>query len=336
MRYTTEQTRAAFGNLPEPIQDAIASLDTVHAIQNIAKSNQLHIDVAGKLEEEVGYMLLGLTKPTEFGNILKSELGINDDQKNKIVGELNSQIFDALRQYLITNNEPVAKIETPPPVAAANPSYVTKPTVNMPSTVPNEVPNPEADFNMSRDAILSEIENPRPPEVKIDYTPHREVETADPHEYILKRVTDKGFVSKPSTGGGKASLAAEAVMIAEKKAAETPKPAPESDIPNIKKIVITKMPTSADAMTPKAPEINLVTKMPQMPVNTASVLKPEVTPTIASAKVFGINQSPISSSQKMSSMTQVPSAKINIGTNEELKTINPSQTKSSDPYREQI
>lgn len=341
-RFNKEQINKAFSSIPQELRDMIMSEEINEKIFSIAKEEGLMIDKAGLLAQEIGYVFLGLQKSSDFPNSLEKYLLISDKSaRDKLISRLDTAVFMPAKQSLIE--------KTTQPISLPN-NTVTAPSINNLAyeDKKNPLPNPEADFNMSRDAILSEIENPRPPEVKIHYTPTREVETDNPHEYLLKRVTEKGFISKPSTGGGKPSLAAEAVLVAEKKATEvpqtTPKPSTPSALPE-KKVIITKMPTSPEQNIPQSqiPKIGLIPNMEiiSKPANTE--MRPPIglkinqtavtTPAkITTAEAFGINQSPSIGSDKLSQMTQTPSARINLPS----APISATSEKKLDPYREQV
>lgn len=293
--------QSKFDSLPEAIKEAITSVDFSNHLQTIGRNNGLHIDELDALLEEVGFVMLGETHSKDFPEKLGKRLNITQEKLTPLIKSIDDEIFQPIRSALM---EVTAK---PAPTITQSQASVTTTPPNKPLTSAEE-----ADYNMSRDAILSEIENPRPAEVKVDYVPKRNIEATDPHEYLLQRKTPQGFINKPSTEGGKPSLAAEAVLIAEKKALD-----------KIKMVM---------------PEVNIATK-PQIQVPPTIPTMPtpqkpaggnaQVMPSQNKPTTLSIN--PANSSIKLSSVAQTPSTKTIVNT-----TTNPQGSKSVDPYRELV
>ncbi len=105
--FTHDQFIAAYRTTPEVIQDAFASEKMTEIISSLPTTYALHVDVAGKLSEEIGYLLVGLTTPVDFLQRL-GEIGIAPDASNKIATEINEKIFMPLRE--LTRNPDPAKI----------------------------------------------------------------------------------------------------------------------------------------------------------------------------------------------------------------------------------
>lgn len=328
-----------FDSLPDVIKNAVTSVDFANNLQKIGQKNGLHIDELDALLEEVGLVMIGETKASDFPPKLGKRLNLDEGKLSPLVQKIDEEIFKPIRSALmsLTKNDQTQKKEE---VIIAKKEEETKPQQNT-SPIISPVGSPEADYNMSRDAILSEIENPRPPEVKIDYVPRRDVETNDPEKYLKNRVTEKGYVSKPSTGEGKPSLAAEAVLVAEQKAAE------KVSEEGLKKIVITKMPTSGEKPEPVIKDIKIITKLdlpssasaePKPPVETPSAvtsaqipITPKVPTLTKTASALGF-QIPTSPTSKLTTISQTPTTKVTLN---DSGNNSPSQ-KVSDPYREQI
>ena len=214
MRYSSDQTRKAFAKIPENIQDAIASIDTLKAIKEISQKYGLMLDVAEKLEEEVGYALLGLTKPTEFTATIKKELGIDEKKASDITVDINNKVFLPLKQNLVAGNtssqssgistvvKQASEIKIAPPL---------KPPVEKLKEAP-VLPH-EEDYNMSRDAILSAIENPHKAEFTAEYVPHRSPESTDPKVYLENKQGLSALLEKTGVATAKKKRA-KAVMMA--------------------------------------------------------------------------------------------------------------------------
>lgn len=100
MSYSIEELNEAFEKIPEPLQDAMASVDTARIINNVGKKYNLHIDQIGALSEEAGYVLLGLTHPTEFVSSLTKRLGVGRVVASQIASDINEQIFLKFRDII--------------------------------------------------------------------------------------------------------------------------------------------------------------------------------------------------------------------------------------------
>ncbi|OHA58885.1 MAG: hypothetical protein A2571_00690 [Candidatus Vogelbacteria bacterium RIFOXYD1_FULL_44_32] len=103
-KYSSQDLQKKLHTLPEPLQDAILSINTSEAIKVIGQKNSLHIDQVGKLGEEVLYAMLGLTKPANFIDELEKELGVTPEIAEKITTDLNTKIFIPVIESL-KNNE---------------------------------------------------------------------------------------------------------------------------------------------------------------------------------------------------------------------------------------
>ena len=136
MDYTDEQLTAKFKQLPEEIQAVVADQATEEKIFEIGQKHNLHIDKIGELVDEVGLVLLGLTKPTDFVGKLKTRLVIDQSNAEAIAAEVNTTIFleirEALKQLhdsppsasndLPSKNELLRAIENPPAAPVSTPT----------------------------------------------------------------------------------------------------------------------------------------------------------------------------------------------------------------------
>lgn len=100
MRYTKEQINQRFQMLPSKVQDIILSVEVANAIKEIAKKNDLHIDTAGLLNEEITYVMVGAEKSVNFISNLKRYLHLPENKINAIAGDVNQKIFLPVREAL--------------------------------------------------------------------------------------------------------------------------------------------------------------------------------------------------------------------------------------------
>jgi hypothetical protein len=100
MTYTKTELYEKFQNLPEEIQDAFLSVDTYQNIKKIVDKYKLHIDQSGKLSEEIGFVMLGVTRPEDFLGSIQQKLGISTETAGEIVKDINTSIFFPIRTEL--------------------------------------------------------------------------------------------------------------------------------------------------------------------------------------------------------------------------------------------
>ncbi len=116
MTYTIEQIREVFRNLPEEVKEAYSSVETTNAILEIREKYHLHIDQGGILAQEIGYVILGFTKPADFIGILVNKLHVTQAVATGITKDINEKIFNPIKESLKqihnlenTGNEPLVK-----------------------------------------------------------------------------------------------------------------------------------------------------------------------------------------------------------------------------------
>lgn len=207
MKLPKEQTQTIFQSLPVELQDAILSAENAETIFEIGKKHGLLMDKSGELGEEIGYVMLGITKAADFPSVLKDRLDLPEEKVSFIVKDIDEKIFKPIRAHLIKLTE--------------NQTISNSPTI--PSTLNTKVSGP--DYDMSRDAILSAIENPTPADVKVSAIPHRASETTDPKEYLRERDQLLKSIEKTASSSiplppKKPSLLEEALLLAKKKVIE--------------------------------------------------------------------------------------------------------------------
>jgi hypothetical protein len=89
-----------YNKLPPDLQDAMFSIDSTESIRDIGNQHELLIDKMGVLGQEVGLLMLGYTKPTEFVGRLQNGLGVDRIKANAIARDVNEKIFLKIRESL--------------------------------------------------------------------------------------------------------------------------------------------------------------------------------------------------------------------------------------------
>ena len=100
MKYTSEQIKERLDNLPPHLKEVMGSTETSKTIRTISQKHKLHIDQMGILSEEIGLVMLGLTRPNEFMYKIEKRLNISSDLAKEITKEINEEIFIKIREEL--------------------------------------------------------------------------------------------------------------------------------------------------------------------------------------------------------------------------------------------
>lgn len=101
-----ERLQELYKSIPESLQKAIMSSDYQRKLIDIARENKLNIEQLGTLELVTTFVMLGATSPNNYMSELQEKLGIGDKTVlEKIVDQVNTQIFAAIREELQEINE---------------------------------------------------------------------------------------------------------------------------------------------------------------------------------------------------------------------------------------
>ncbi|MBI4135959.1 MAG: hypothetical protein HY481_00175 [Candidatus Vogelbacteria bacterium] len=144
-----KQEEHGFGRLPAVIQKALEAIDLHGIMRKIGTEQKLHIDQMGILDNEVGSVLVGETRPEEFLPRLKSKLQIDQVAAEAIAKEVNEQIFLPIRESLQKLHEAGEAIEAKEAIEGG---VETIPAVPSTPLGASELPD--------KDKLLDEIENP--------------------------------------------------------------------------------------------------------------------------------------------------------------------------------
>lgn len=111
MKYDQTELNQIYKTLPPDVQEAMFSVDSANAIQRIGKENGLMIDKMGALGQMVGLVMLGVIKSVSFAKEIEHEIGVNSTTAQKIVAQVNEQIFLPIRESLRKIQEKEVKSE---------------------------------------------------------------------------------------------------------------------------------------------------------------------------------------------------------------------------------
>lgn len=150
--YTQQELKERYEKLPEVLKNAMFSADIAAKIFEIGKKHSLTIEKIGLMAEEVGYLILGLTRPTELVSALGEALGVKENQTKEIASDLNRQIFFPLREALKAahqieiGEEEIQKgaveIKTPPLPPLPKPAPAAIPPTPPVTPIPKPTPIP--------------------------------------------------------------------------------------------------------------------------------------------------------------------------------------------------
>ena len=103
--YTNEQIKQQYEKLPLALKDAMYSADIAEKMVALGRKHGITIEQVGYMAEETGYVVLGLTRPTQFVTALREKLGIDDTLARKIASDINHEVFYPLRETLKSTHQ---------------------------------------------------------------------------------------------------------------------------------------------------------------------------------------------------------------------------------------
>ncbi len=122
----TERVLEAYGAAPSFVREAFNAEKTTTFLVYLREKYGFHIDTAGMLGKQVGYLLLGLVNPSDFYRAIVAA-GMSEDIAKKVTEEINQNIFMPLNQGLRASNMEVVRTPPPPPPAVARPMPASEP-----------------------------------------------------------------------------------------------------------------------------------------------------------------------------------------------------------------
>lgn len=190
-----EQLLAAYQRAPQEVRDAFNGEVTAEIIMDMKTKYRLHVDVAGNLGNEVGYMLLGLRSPAEFfGNLMLS--GTDEQTSRAIMEEVSQRIFIPLKRQMTAQTSASTPVE----------SYIVAQEAQSPQTKTPVMPVPTIEYTppVSQTLPGSPVAAPMPttrnPEMK-DVSIDQGAETSHiPQEPLSKTTRTSASITQPSAG----------------------------------------------------------------------------------------------------------------------------------------
>ena len=194
--YPQQKILEQYRKLPEPLKEAMGSMDTADKMFAIGKKFGLSIEKIGFMVDEVGNIILGFERPSEFVNTLKNRLEIDRDKAQNIASEINHQLFFPLREALKSAH----KIDLTEETFQKGESLPTKPPV--PTTTEGSVGTPTL-TKSSVGAASPQSQTPKPIMPPILPQPPTEPKIPDKNILIIAPKTPEQTPPPPSAGSPK-------------------------------------------------------------------------------------------------------------------------------------
>ncbi|MEK7609912.1 MAG: hypothetical protein AAB470_02210 [Patescibacteria group bacterium] len=99
-QFTSEEIQGQFEKLPTELQKVVTSPEIHDKIETIGKRHNLLIDQLGELVDEIGLILLGLEKSSDFVNHASWKLNISSKVATLIAQDVNSEVFNSIKDSL--------------------------------------------------------------------------------------------------------------------------------------------------------------------------------------------------------------------------------------------
>lgn len=100
-----------YNQLPKKIQDAIVDSNWEQKIRSMASKYNIVIGDAGTLETETFLVMLGLEEVSNYRKNITNNTDMPEETIDKVINDVNTEIFKEIKQYLIDLNEQEALID---------------------------------------------------------------------------------------------------------------------------------------------------------------------------------------------------------------------------------
>ena len=132
----------SYKQAPPFIQRFISSGALSKFVEQTQDKYKLHIDVAGRLSDEITMLMVGITDPKEFIQNLAKEALVPEASLSLIVAEINQKIFVPLREEMRKGPQPQAAPPSPKATEGTARESVLQPRTTIIPANPNLPPRP--------------------------------------------------------------------------------------------------------------------------------------------------------------------------------------------------
>ncbi|MCX6716042.1 MAG: hypothetical protein NT077_03430 [Candidatus Taylorbacteria bacterium] len=108
---TPEQIQEKFNKLPKELQNVLSSAEIHDKIRSIGTAEGLMIDQIGELVDQVGMIILGIAKASDFVEDTSARLSINSEKARRIAEKINTEVFQAIKTSLTAEEKLPAETE---------------------------------------------------------------------------------------------------------------------------------------------------------------------------------------------------------------------------------
>jgi len=95
-----QKIKDKFLNIPDDVQEAIASTEVNAQILTLTDKYKLQFDEAEELTKEIGFVMLGLKKRDDFVKNVAKVTGLDIATAQNLAQEINDTIFEGIRESL--------------------------------------------------------------------------------------------------------------------------------------------------------------------------------------------------------------------------------------------
>ncbi len=154
---TSEETtddiiKQRLDELPLVVRNAITSASLETHLRDLASTQKLHIDQWQLLENEVMMTLLGFQRPEDFQQNIQARLGVTPEIAVSITSNVNSIVFEPIREELERQLEhPAAQEKEVSEIEEARTQQLGENNVTPPATItPATPPLPSSSIKVAR------------------------------------------------------------------------------------------------------------------------------------------------------------------------------------------
>ncbi|MCK5021860.1 MAG: hypothetical protein KAR54_01255 [Candidatus Pacebacteria bacterium] len=95
-----KQLKEKFLSIPEDVRAAISSTDIAQKLQELGNEYSLQLDEIDKLFNEIGFVMLGLKKSSDFVKNIQNVSGLSYEKSKQLAEDINNSIFKDIRESL--------------------------------------------------------------------------------------------------------------------------------------------------------------------------------------------------------------------------------------------
>ena len=168
---TPEQIQERFDKLSPELQKAISSPDVHAAIQRIGRDKGLMLDQVGDLVDQVGLVILGFAKASNFVSDITGRLSISNEKAREITTMINNEVLNEIRREVEANTTAIEQAQAASQTASDTEDHISAiekeggfQIERQASTIPANLPG--AEEIEAKSELMAGIENPEPAKMK--------------------------------------------------------------------------------------------------------------------------------------------------------------------------